>query len=189
MRRDASERHSSPLTRSRAPICNDTKTGGCCVRLVALAGSGSPAPLLLSRCGTPPRDPATLALDTIRSERAKRDARSSLGYGNWASRGGRPGPPARAAECAVLPAGLDGHGDQLREGLWGERVQEALRSGGGDSARGRPPPGVRTPLSAGCPGTRARSRSAPRTAARWTASLSSWCPPPGLCAGRTRLPG
>jgi excisionase family DNA binding protein len=33
MRRDASERHSSPITRSRAAICNDTKTGGCCVRL------------------------------------------------------------------------------------------------------------------------------------------------------------
>ena len=38
------------------------------------------------------------------------------------------------------PAALDGHGDQLREGLWGERVQGGLRSGGGDGARGRPPP-------------------------------------------------
>ena len=31
-----------------------------------------------------------------------------------------------------------------------------------------PAPGVRTPPCAGCPGTRARSRSAPRRAARWT---------------------
>ena len=43
------------------------------------------------------------------------------------------------------------------------------------------PPGVRTPLSAGCRGTRARTRSAPRRAARCSpaASPSSWCPPPG----------
>jgi hypothetical protein len=45
-----------------------------------------------------------------------------------------------------------------------------------------PAPGVRTPPCAGCPGTRAGSRSAPRTtAARCspTASPSAWCPPPG----------
>ena len=44
-----------------------------------------------------------------------------------------------------------------------------------------PAPGVRTrtALRAGCPGTRARSRSPPRSAARWSASPSPWCPPPG----------
>ena len=47
-----------------------------------------------------------------------------------------------------------------------------------------PIPGVRTPLRAGCPGTRARTRSAPRSAARCSpaAPPSSWCPPPGCCA-------
>ena len=53
---------------------------------------------------------------------------------------GRRAPLARAVECGVLPAGFGGHGDQLREGLWGGRVQGGLRSGGGDGARGRPPP-------------------------------------------------
>ena len=54
-------------------------------------------------------------------------------------------PPARAAECGGLgvavfggQAGFGVHGDQLREGLWGGRVQGGLRSGGGDGARGRP---------------------------------------------------
>ena len=39
-----------------------------------------------------------------------------------------------------FPAGFGGHGAQLREGLWGERVQGGLRSRGGDGACGRPPP-------------------------------------------------
>ena len=42
-----------------------------------------------------------------------------------------------------------------------------------------PAPGVRTPPCAGCPGTRARSRSPPRSGGSWTASPSPWCPPPG----------
>src|SRR5688500_13891562 len=55
-----------------------------------------------------------------------RDAKDHL-----AARGGRPAPPARAAECGVLPRReFGGHGDQLREGLWGGRVQGGLRSGG-----------------------------------------------------------
>ena len=85
-------------------------------------------------------------------------------------------PPSAVAH----PPGLDGHGDQLREGLWGGGVQGGLRSGGGDGARGRPPP----------PGYgRPRARAAlvrehahdPRRGRRrgGTASPSPWCPPPG----------
>jgi hypothetical protein len=49
------------------------------------------------------------------------------------------------------PPGFDGHEDQLREGLWGGRVQGGLRSEGGDGARGRPPPPGRDAPERGLP--------------------------------------
>ena len=81
--------------------------------------------------------------------------------------------------------------------LWSPRRSAPRRSVGRVSAgrspirrrrrrsRSAPPPGVRTTPCAGCPGTRARSRSPPRSAARWSASPSPWCPPPGCCAWGT----
>ena len=44
----------------------------------------------------------------------------------------------------------------------------------------RPRPGVRTPPCAGCPGTRARSRSPPRSAARWYRVSVTVVPSAGL---------
>ena len=134
------------------------------------------------------RRPATMR-DAIATKAVKAtDARCG-----WAPRGGRRAPPARAAECGGLgvaafggQAGFGGHGDQLREGLWGERVQGGLRSGGGDGARGRPPPPP-PGYGHGPPCARAalvqEHAHDPRrgAAARWTASPSPspWCPPPG----------
>ena len=46
------------------------------------------------------------------------------------------------ASAVSYPPAFDGYGDQLREGLWGGRVQGGLRSEGGDGARGRPLPAV-----------------------------------------------
>jgi hypothetical protein len=59
MRRDASERHSSPLTRNRAAICNDTKTGGCCVRLKRAAPPVRRVRGSRDRCQASPETPTS----------------------------------------------------------------------------------------------------------------------------------
>ena len=101
-----------------------------------------------------------------------------------AARGGRRALPARAGECAVLPAATDSATE-----ISSAKVCGATECRGSPIRRRRrrsrsaPAPGVGTPPSAGCPGTRARSRSPPSTAAR-CAPPSSWCPPPGCWACR-----
>ena len=102
MRRHASERHSSPFTRNRAAICNDTTTGGCCVRSViyVVRQPGHDARLTLSRYGH-----VIDELDEqprIDAETAIQEARVPSQFPN--APGNAPNPDSRTPETRVEAA-------------------------------------------------------------------------------------
>ena len=81
----------------------------------------------------------------------KRRLEAGMPRTNWLLAAAAVLPLLVPPSAVSYPPGLDGHGDQLREGLWGGRVQGGLRSGGGDGARGRPPPPVTDAPERGLP--------------------------------------